>query len=74
MERCGCNCTDPRLRKLVALATQKFLHDVVSGARSQCDRSRAKGRRVLQVEDVAKSLEELGVKVVKPAFFADNPV
>lgn len=74
----GCVCPDLRVRKLIALATQKFIFDVATDAKEFADhrgeKQSKKGTSVLRMEDLARSLEQHGVNVVKPAYYADEPL
>jgi len=76
LDKSGCNCSDPKLKRVIALATQKFIFNVVHDAKRFNDLRREKTTRktaVLKMEDLASSLEEHGINIVKPEYFADNP-
>ncbi|KAJ1921688.1 hypothetical protein H4219_000421 [Mycoemilia scoparia] len=55
LSQAGFECDDVRIKKLLAMATQKFISD---------DR-----KTVLTMDDLAAALSEYGVKVKKPDYF-----
>uniref|UniRef100_A0A0E0IJX4 Transcription initiation factor TFIID subunit 10 n=1 Tax=Oryza nivara TaxID=4536 RepID=A0A0E0IJX4_ORYNI len=65
--RSGFHCPDLRLTRLVAVATQKFISDIASDS-LQYDR-----RLVLTMDDLSKALQEHGVNLKHPEYFADSP-
>jgi transcription initiation factor TFIID subunit 10 len=61
---------------LVALAAQKFIADVSNDAaqysKLRLSKERSKSKElVLKMEDLSQALQEYGVNVNKPAYFAD---
>ncbi|KAI0566165.1 transcription initiation factor TFIID subunit 10 [Gracilaria domingensis] len=82
LNRAGFQSEDIRVRRLVALATQKFIADVAneSIARSRMrlaampapKKGREHMKLVLTMEDLESALREFGVNVKKPPYFADS--
>jgi len=71
----GFSCPDERVKKLIALATQKFLSDVVNDSLQYCKirQSQSKTKKlVLTMDDLSQSLKEFGVNVSKPPYFSDT--
>ncbi|KAJ7958455.1 Transcription initiation factor TFIID subunit 10 [Quillaja saponaria] len=81
----GFQCPDVRLIRLVAVATQKFVAEVASGALQHCkarqatvvkdkrDKQQKDKRPILTMEDLSKALRECGVNVRHQEYFADSP-
>lgn len=70
----GAACDDPTTLKLVALATDKFLADIVHEAKELGQLRRSTGidgppevPHPLGMQDLAESLRQRGVKITKPA-------
>jgi len=68
---------------MVAIATQKFIYQIACSAREHHKMNKVaadKGKKagsaskqlVLTMEDLTAGLQEVGVDVVKPAYFADS--
>eukprot|EP01006_Ploeotia_vitrea_P001956 TRINITY_DN106037_c0_g1_i1.p1 TRINITY_DN106037_c0_g1~~TRINITY_DN106037_c0_g1_i1.p1 ORF type:complete len:173 (+),score=79.35 TRINITY_DN106037_c0_g1_i1:33-521(+) len=77
MQETGCNSSDPKLKKLIAMVAQKFIFDVAHQAREHAliaKSSRNKDTRTLTTKHLTAALQEQGVRVVKPDFFADDPI
>ena len=71
----GYHCTDPRVSRIASLAAHKFVADLTNDALRNCKlRQQGKGRLVLTSEDLAASTRDYGIKIVKPAYFADAPM
>ncbi|XP_002130392.3 transcription initiation factor TFIID subunit 10-like [Ciona intestinalis] len=78
LNRAGVNTTDPAVVRLIALASQKFISDIVNDAMqlnrmkgsSQTSRGGKKEKRsLLTMEDLLPSLAERGIKVKKPSYY-----
>ncbi|CAG0883734.1 unnamed protein product [Darwinula stevensoni] len=78
MNAAGFEACDPRILRLISLAGQKFISDIVNDALQHCKlRSAAqvktKGgkdkRFVLTMEDLVPALAEQGIQVKKPHYF-----
>ncbi|KAJ3150658.1 Transcription initiation factor TFIID subunit 10 [Geranomyces variabilis] len=82
LTRSGFDCDDPRVKRLLALAAQKFVSDIAvdalqyskirgQNASDKKDRrSTAKDRRtVLTMEDLSAALADHGVNVKKPEYY-----
>jgi len=75
LEKSGCNCNDEKLKRLVALASQKFLIQVLTDAKAyktQGQLVKDKKDQQLSLEELSKSLRDQGISVEKPEFFADS--
>eukprot|EP00232_Nephroselmis_pyriformis_P030787 CAMPEP_0182855624 /NCGR_PEP_ID=MMETSP0034_2-20130328/1960_1 /TAXON_ID=156128 /ORGANISM="Nephroselmis pyriformis, Strain CCMP717" /LENGTH=129 /DNA_ID=CAMNT_0024986619 /DNA_START=141 /DNA_END=530 /DNA_ORIENTATION=- len=84
LARSGFSSPDVRLTRLVSLAAQRFVAEVVHDSMQICKRRKlagtskdkaggAGGRKlVLTTEDLAEALEEYGVKMKPPPYFANN--
>ncbi|RKP07862.1 transcription initiation factor TFIID 23-30kDa subunit-domain-containing protein, partial [Thamnocephalis sphaerospora] len=76
LARAGLECEDVRIKRLLALAAQKFISDVATDAyqyckiRQQGNRDKRKERRtVLTMEDLSAALGEHGINVRKPEYY-----
>ncbi|KAK9829963.1 hypothetical protein WJX72_008918 [[Myrmecia] bisecta] len=83
----GAECKDIRLVRLVSLAAQKFLRDVTHDAlqirkrrlSAPAQRLKEQGmnpkddRAVLTIDDLSDALQEYGVNIKPPPYFADRP-
>eukprot|EP01102_Stenamoeba_stenopodia_P013802 TRINITY_DN4524_c0_g1_i2.p1 TRINITY_DN4524_c0_g1~~TRINITY_DN4524_c0_g1_i2.p1 ORF type:complete len:209 (-),score=65.99 TRINITY_DN4524_c0_g1_i2:106-732(-) len=85
LQKTGFNCPDLRTKRVIALATQKFISEIANDAMQHCkirqqnstvrDRasSRSKDKKlVLTIEDLSSSLKEYGIALKKPDYFADK--
>mmetsp|Transcript_26438 Transcript_26438/g.46871 ORF Transcript_26438/g.46871 Transcript_26438/m.46871 type:complete len:133 (-) Transcript_26438:145-543(-) len=75
LEKVGFSTDDKKIKRLIALATQKFLYEVITDAMQKSkirEKRDQKKRRVLQMEDLASSLKAHGINVVKPDTFVDS--
>ncbi|KAL6052793.1 Transcription initiation factor TFIID subunit 10 [Balamuthia mandrillaris] len=83
LNKTGFVCPDIRVKRMIALATQKFVSDIANDAlqycklRQQSPAYRAKGsgkgqRTVLTLEDLTRSLHEYGIDVKKPEYYVDS--
>ena len=79
MQRAGFENIDPRIVRLVSLASQKFVSDIAHDALQHCkmrgqsgQSSRKSGkdkRYTLSMDDLSPALNEYGVHVKKPPYF-----
>ncbi|KAJ1675592.1 hypothetical protein EV182_000973 [Spiromyces aspiralis] len=79
LAQAGFECSDVRIKRLLALATQKFISDIATDAfqynriRQQASKEKrilSRDRKtVLTMEDLAAALAEHGVNVKKPDYF-----
>eukprot|EP01126_Amoeba_proteus_P047331 TRINITY_DN5395_c0_g2_i1.p2 TRINITY_DN5395_c0_g2~~TRINITY_DN5395_c0_g2_i1.p2 ORF type:complete len:150 (-),score=45.65 TRINITY_DN5395_c0_g2_i1:480-929(-) len=80
LKRAGFASSDPRMTKLVSLATQKFISEIVSDAYTQCSlrqqnpTTRRKDKRmVLTMEDLSTTVSGYGIHLNKPPYHAAKP-
>lgn len=85
LQRVGFDCQDARLKRLLALAAQKFVSDIAAdayqharirtnatGGRARANQpgtSRDKTRTTLTMEDLSAALSEYGINSRKPEFY-----
>jgi len=78
MQRAGFETIDPRVVRLISLASQKFVSDIAHDALQHCkmrgsgQSSRKSGkdkRYTLTMDDLAPALKEYGIHVKKPPYF-----
>eukprot|EP00917_Polyrhabdina_sp_WS-2016_P015885 GHVP01034469.1.p1 GENE.GHVP01034469.1~~GHVP01034469.1.p1 ORF type:complete len:106 (+),score=15.76 GHVP01034469.1:141-458(+) len=71
--KCGVSCTDPKLKKFVALVLQKHISEITKDALDYnllINGPSAETKRVtLSAEDICNALIERGVKIKKPPYF-----
>ncbi|KAG1675590.1 hypothetical protein FOA52_014178 [Chlamydomonas sp. UWO 241] len=84
LRKAGQDVADPRIVRLVSLAGQRFLAEVIHDSLQICksrlsattkNKLRAAGfkdRRVLTPDDLAKALREFGINVNKPPYYVDT--
>ena len=75
----GFDTSDPRILRLVSLATQKFVSDIANDALQHCKMrganaaGQAKGKKdrkfVMTVDDLTLALQDQGISVKKPPYF-----
>lgn len=79
LRRSGFKSSDPRVMRLISLATQKFVADVATDAMEYCKAGQVsaaakKGTRekqlVLTSGDLVNALNDHGIGVVKPPYYA----
>ncbi|XP_077370673.1 transcription initiation factor TFIID subunit 10 [Festucalex cinctus] len=79
LNRAGFEASDPRIIRLISLASQKFISDIANDALQYCkmkgtasgsSRSKTKDKKyTLTMEDLAPALSEYGINVKKPYYF-----
>ena len=79
MQRAGFENIDPRIVRLISLASQKFVSDIAHDALQHCkmrgqsgQSSRKSGkdkRYTLSMDDLSPALNEYGIHVKKPPYF-----
>ncbi|KAG0218464.1 Transcription initiation factor TFIID subunit 10 [Mortierella sp. GBA43] len=78
LSRTGFDCDDIRIKRLLALAAQKFISDIATDAfqyckvRQQSQKRAAPGKEkktVLTMEDLSEALGEYGINVKKPDYY-----
>ena len=79
MQRAGFESIDPRIVRLISLASQKFVSDIVHDALQHCkmrgfattSRKAGKDKRyTLTMDDLSPALSEYGIQVKKPPYFS----
>lgn len=78
LNKAGFDACDPRIVRLISVAAQKFVSDVVNDALQHC-KMRASGqsskkqgkdkRFTLSMDDLVPALSEYGINVKKPIYF-----
>ncbi|XP_046655578.1 transcription initiation factor TFIID subunit 10-like [Daphnia pulicaria] len=77
----GFEASDPRIVRLVSIAAQKFISDIVNDALQHCkmrgantvqsSKNKTKDKRyVLTMEDLAPALAEYGIQIRKPPYYS----
>jgi transcription initiation factor TFIID subunit 10 len=79
MEKCGISSGDPDVKKAISLMSHKFLTDVAVGAfqyhkiftkAAQKDKRFGREKKMtLQVADLEKALEDMGIDVSRPHYY-----
>jgi len=78
MNTAGFEATDPRIIRLISLAAQKFISDVVIDSLQHCKmksaglskkQTKQDKRLTLTMEDLTPALAEYGIHVNKPQYF-----
>jgi len=78
MQRAGFDTIDPRIVRLISLASQKFISDIAHDALQHCkmrgsgQNSRKTGkdkRYTLSMDDLTPALHEYGIHVKKPPYY-----
>lgn len=71
----GLQTTDQRITRLIAIAAQKFIHDIVTDSLQHCKLRGSQGKKtkdkkyVLAIEDLAAALTEYGIEVRRQHYF-----
>lgn len=71
----GMQTSDQRVIRLIAIAAQKFIHDIVSDSLQHCKLRGAQGKKTkekkltLGIEDLAAALEEYGIEIKRQQYF-----
>ncbi|CAG8568801.1 915_t:CDS:2 [Ambispora gerdemannii] len=76
LARSGFACDDIRVKRLMALAAQKFISDIATDAFQYCkiraQSKKALGKRnktVLTLDDLSAALSEYGINIKKPDYY-----
>lgn len=71
----GLQTSDQRIVRLIAIAAQKFIHDIVSDSLQHCKLRGVQGKKTkekkytLAIEDLASALAEYGIEVKRQQYF-----
>lgn len=71
----GMQTNDQRIIRLIAIAAQKFIHDIVSDSLQHCKLRGAQGKKTkekkytLTIEDLASAMAEHGIEVRRQQYF-----
>ena len=82
MNKTGFICSDIKVKRVIALAAQKFISDVAadamqyskirhSGSGANRERRGSSGKLVLNMEDLSKALKEYGVNAKRSDYYLD---
>jgi len=75
LNHAGMQTSDQRVVRLIAIAAQKFIHDIVSDSLQHCKLRGAQNKKTkekkftLAIEDLAAALEEYGIEVKRQLYF-----
>ncbi|KAA6399117.1 MAG: putative transcription initiation factor TFIID subunit [Streblomastix strix] len=70
--RCaGCECPDIRVRRLIGVAAEKFMSDILGDA-YQLSKTRDDRPGVLTVQDLSAALNEHGIHIDRPQYVAES--
>ncbi|XP_016087304.1 transcription initiation factor TFIID subunit 10-like isoform X2 [Sinocyclocheilus grahami] len=79
LNRAGFEASDPRIIRLISLASQKFISDIANDALQHCkmkgtasgsSRNKTKDKKyTLTMEDLTPAMAEYGINVKKPHYF-----
>jgi len=77
LNRTGFSCTDVKVKRMIALAAQKFVSDIANDALQYCkirqqNSSSKEKQMILTIEDLQQALGEYGISIGKPLYFADR--
>ncbi|KAI9485779.1 MAG: transcription initiation factor IID TAF10 subunit [Benjaminiella poitrasii] len=77
LNKSGFDCDDVRIKRLLALATQKFVSDIATDAFQFCKvrqsgikKSGKERKNVLTMEDLSAALNEYGINIKKPEYYS----
>lgn len=67
----GMQTSDPKIIKLIGVAAQKFIHDIVSDAlqHSKLKKKPKDKKNTLTLEDLSAALSQIGIEVRRPQYF-----
>lgn len=76
----GCEASDPRIVRLISLAAQKFISDIINDSLQHCKmrassgqpskkQAKDKQKLTLTMEDMTPALAEYGIKITKPQYY-----
>lgn len=71
----GLQTNDRRIVRLIAVAAQKFIHDIVSDSLQHCKLRATQGKKgkdkkyTLAIEDLSSALSEYGIEVKRQQYF-----
>eukprot|EP01129_Flabellula_baltica_P014074 TRINITY_DN6669_c0_g1_i1.p1 TRINITY_DN6669_c0_g1~~TRINITY_DN6669_c0_g1_i1.p1 ORF type:complete len:125 (+),score=26.63 TRINITY_DN6669_c0_g1_i1:28-375(+) len=76
LRRSGYICPDKKVTKLVSLATQKFLTDIIHDSMQYCKQHnqsvKGKAQFVLTMDDLSRALGDYGINVNKPPYHTNR--
>lgn len=76
--RSGFVCPDVRVQRAISLAAQHFISDIVETSlqytqnQKSTTKKKKDKKKVLKMDVLSESLQEYGITVKKPPYFADN--
>ncbi|KAI5084019.1 hypothetical protein GOP47_0000188 [Adiantum capillus-veneris] len=86
LNRSGFQCPDLRVKRLISIATQKFISEIVNDAFQLCklkhtapmrekkDKHSKEKRYVLTTEDLTFALREYGINIKRQDYYTESPV
>lgn len=75
LTQAGMKTNDPRMVKLIGIAAQKFIHDIVSDSLQHCklrnnqNKKNKEQKLTLSMADLSSALVEYGIEVKRPQYF-----
>ncbi|KAK2956289.1 putative transcription initiation factor TFIID subunit 10 [Blattamonas nauphoetae] len=77
LQTAGVKCTDSRIHNMVAVATEKFLSDILSEAFTHSQTKHGKEhpeKTTLTMDSLESALDSYGIDIHTPKYYADSPM
>ncbi|GAM20794.1 hypothetical protein SAMD00019534_039690 [Acytostelium subglobosum LB1] len=81
LNKTGFECSDQKIKRMISLATQKFISDVANDSMQFCkirqqaptrEKVKKEKQLVLTMDDLSQSLRDYGINIRKPDYFAET--